>query len=408
MKRTIFIAISVAACLCSCRNEDMDMVRDGAPIYIGAAVQDNPETRSPYSDTAPSKAKPLIVDVWGSTETYLFTEETDSDGKPLDGSGADGKVAIHTDANFQSGDPQLLRAAIYSKVKDSGGNYLPVYFVAFHPKSDGNNYWNTSDGKTAEYTFDGNDDVMFASQVSGHYATDYTASPVLSFSHLLTWLRIEMKAESEAVSEAWGNLKSISIQSRKKVTVNLEGNAYDTDGSYRFEEVGNVSFSGEPETILLYETVTEVVYEGDHETVRNVYTDNPFPTERVRSGEIGYKIPGPFADETVEPEEVAWVMCEPADAVVKTVKDGKDVPSPEYELTIVTDKRTVTVPVDLLTAAPDQTAWTGYYEGSTRGKQFTLSLLFKMGNTVSIATKVADWHPAGVIVGDFGDEEIND
>lgn len=410
MKRSLYTVMLF--CLFSCAGHVVpEQADEGSRIWLSAAVETPQVTRSPYmpdkdpvADTYhPASDNVLSADVWGSTDAYLFKHEEYSEGKPYDGSQNGGKVAIHTSASFRSGDPQLLSAAIYGK---DGDTAPPVYFVAFHP-----NRWTTpggeSEGKVATYTFDGNDDVMFAPQVSGHYANDYNNSPELYFRHLLTWLRIEMKAENETVSNSWGPLKSITIRSKNTVTVDLTSDAYN-NGEYKFEIEGtgkdagiqkynfdDITFSGETD-MNFYWTKEEKVFEGNVMTVRKVFTDDVFPESK------GYTIPGKpdGASEDIDPEEVAYVMCEPVTATKTKVVNDVDVYSEEYVITIKTEKRTVTIPVDLHgeDGAP--------YVGSTRRKQFTLSLLFKMGNTVSVATSVADWVPGGVVVSDFGDDQI--
>lgn len=394
MKRSSYTILLF--CLCSCAGHVVpEQADEGSRIWLSAAVEMSEATRSPYmpdkasdGDTYhPASDNVLSADVWGSTDAYVFKHEEYSEGNPYDGSQDGGKVAIHTTATFRSGDPQLLSAAIYGK---DGDTAPPVYFVAFHP-----NGWTTpgdeSEGTVATYTFDGNDDVMFAPQVSGHYATDFASSPELYFRHLLTWLRIEMKAENETVSNSWGPLKSITIRSNSAVTVDLTSDAYNA-GEYKFNDI---TFSGETD-MNFYRTDEEEVFEGSEMTVRKVFTDDVFP----ESG--GYLIPGKpdGATEDIDPEEVAYVMCAPVNATEDKVVDGKDVPSEEYVITITTEKRTVTIPVDLQEEAGTP------YEGSTRRKQFTLSLLFKMGNTVSVATSVKDWVPGGVVVSEFGDDDI--
>lgn len=394
MKRSSYTILLF--CLCSCAGHVVpEQADEGSRIWLSAAVEMSEATRSPYmpdkasdGDTYhPASDNVLSADVWGSTDAYVFKHEEYSEGNPYDGSQDGGKVAIHTTATFRSGDPQLLSAAIYGKDGDAAP---PVYFVAFHP-----NGWTTpgdeSEGTVATYTFDGNDDVMFAPQVSGHYATAYDASPELYFRHLLTWLRIEMKAENETVSNSWGPLKSITIRSNSTVTVDLTSDAYNA-GEYKFNDI---TFSGETD-MNFYRTGEEKVFEGSEMTVRKVFTDDVFPESR------GYLIPGKpdGTTEDIDPEEVAYVMCAPVNATKKKVVDGEDVLSEEYVITITTEKRAVTIPVDLQEEAGTP------YVGSTRRKQFTLSLLFKMGNTVSVATSVKDWVPGGVVVSEFGDDDI--
>ena len=388
MRRIIHISLLI--CLISCQQNGLDAVQVGAPVYIAASVGEDSMTKAPYMPTnnqghmveTPSPEHPLKTDVWGSTTSYIFTEEFYDQEKtrPWDGSAEDGKVAIHTDATFQSGDPQLLRAAIYNK------NTKPtVYFVAFSPISQGAEKWVASeDGKSASFVFSGNDDVMFAPQVQGTYATDYSKSPVLSYSHLLTWLRVEMQAESKEVSDSWGAIKSMTIRSNSNVKIDLQKEAYNNDGTYNFE---NVVFSEEKD-MNLYKTIEEESYDGAQVTMKKKFTDEVFTDIKV-----------PY----LKKEELAYVLCAPVVGTDKKVVDGEEIDAEEYVITISTDKRNVAIPVDLrhMVSGVVQP-----FLGSTRCMQFTLSLNFKMGNTIYLTSSVQDWKVGGLVVGNIGDGNI--
>ena len=388
MRRIIHISLLI--CLISCQQNGLDAVQVGAPVYIAASVGGDSMTKAPYMPTnnqghmveTPSPEHPLKTDVWGSTNSYIFTEEfyDQERTRPWDGSDESGKVAIHTDATFQSGDPQLLRAAIYNK------NTKPtVYFVAFSPISQGAEKWVASeDGKSASFVFSGNDDVMFAPQVQGTYATDYSKSPVLSYSHLLTWLRVEMQAESKEVSDSWGAIKSMTIRSNSNVKIDLQKEAYNNDGTYNFE---NVVFYEETD-LNLYKTIEEESYDGAQVTMKKKFTDEVFTDIKV-----------PY----LKKEELAYVLCAPVVGADKKVVDGEEIDAEEYVITISTDKRNVAIPVDLrhMVSGVVQP-----FLGSTRCMQFTLSLNFKMGNTIYLTSSVQDWKVGGLVVGNIGDGNI--
>lgn len=388
MRRIIHISLLI--CLISCQQNGLDAVQVGAPVYIAASVGGDSMTKAPYMPEnnqghmveTPSPEHPLKTDVWGSTTSYIFTEEFYDHEKtrPWDGSDESGKVAIHTDATFQSGDPQLLRAAIYNK------NTKPtVYFVAFSPISQGAEKWVASeDGKSASFVFSGNDDVMFAPQVQGTYATDYSKSPVLSYRHLLTWLRVEMQAESKEVSDSWGAIKSMTIRSNSNVKIDLQKEAYNNDGTYNFE---NVVFSEETD-LNLYKTIEEESYDGAQVTMKKKFTDEVFTDIKV-----------PY----LKKEELAYVLCAPVVGTDKKVVDGDEIDAEEYVITISTDKRNVAIPVDLrhMVSGVVQP-----FLGSTRCMQFTLSLNFKMGNTIYLTSSVQDWNVGGLVVGNIGDGNI--
>ena len=388
MRRIIHISLLI--CLISCQQNGLDAVQVGAPIYVAASVGGSTMTKAPYMPMdnqghmieTPSPEHPLKTDVWGSTTSYIFTEEFYDQEKtrPWDGSDESGKVAIHTDATFQSGDPQLLRAAIYNK------NTKPtVYFVAFSPISQGAEKWVASeDGKSASFVFSGNDDVMFAPQVQGTYATDYSKSPVLSYRHLLTWLRVEMQAESKEVSDSWGAIKSMTIRSNSNVKIDLQKEAYNNDGTYNFE---NVVFSEETD-LNFYKTIEEESYDGAQVTMKKKFTDEVFTDIKV-----------PY----LKKEELAYVLCAPVVGTDKKVVDGEEIDAEEYVITISTDKRNVAIPVDLrhMVSGVVQP-----FLGSTRCMQFTLSLNFKMGNTIYLTSSVQDWNVGGLVVGNIGDGNI--
>ena len=388
MRRIIHISLLI--CLISCQQNGLDAVQVGAPVYIAASVGGDSMTKAPYMPTnnqghmveTPSPEHPLKTDVWGSTTSYIFTEEFYDQEKtrPWDGSDESGKVAIHTDATFQSGDPQLLRAAIYNK------NTKPtVYFVAFSPISQGAEKWVASeDGKSASFVFSGNDDVMFAPQVQGTYATDYSKSPVLSYRHLLTWLRVEMQAESKEVSDSWGAIKSMTIRSNSNLKIDLQKEAYNNDGTYNFE---NVVFSEETD-LNFYKTIEEESYDGAQVAMKKKFTDEVFTDIKV-----------PY----LKKEELAYVLCAPVVGTDKKVVDGEEIDAEEYVITISTDKRNVAIPVDLrhMVSGVVQP-----FLGSTRCMQFTLSLNFKMGNTIYLTSSVQDWKVGGLVVGNIGDGNI--
>ena len=389
MKRDVRILMVMLSFLTACDEIVETHLESGYPIYLRASMGESPMTRGPYVPEdnngvmleTPAPLYPLQTDVWGSTEKYVFKEEFEAGTeKPYDGSGTDGKVAIHTDAVFKSGAPQLLRSAIYNETSKPD-----VYFVAFAPMSgtDDIRWISNDDGTYATCQFTGNDDLMFAPQVAGTYAQDISKSPVLHFRHLLTWVRVEIKAETEAVSNSWGKIKSMKISSCDKVGLDLTAAAYDEDEDYIFSSV----VYSNPTMLSFYQTSEEEIYVGSTMHMKNVYTDNTYP---VKEELISYK----------SAKEVAYVLCSPVNATATAVVDGQDVASAEYHIEIVTEKRKVTVPVDLRKDDEEPLL------GSTRGKQFTVLLNFKMGNTVYVATSVSDWQSGGIVSEDFGDNDI--
>ena len=382
----LYMAIGfVLASMMACTNDVPDMERtdeESGRIYLSAGVGETVSSRAPYYSTdgngnalsAPTGTHPLNVSVWASTVSGSYPDSN------LNGS--NGTVAIHTEAHFQSGDPQLLGEAIYPKAQ-GGGEAKDVYFIGLHPLSD---TWTASNGnEDASYTFSGKEDVMFAPQISGTYGTEFNNSPKFHFHHLLTWLRIKMVADltetdvfkKEAIATAWGKIKSLTLlEQQKTVTINNVGEVTKETLS------SHVIFSGTSAEIPLYQLGTN---------------DEVFPAMD------NYMIP------TTE-TEVAYVMCAPVEGKYQHTVNGEEVLKPEYILHIETDGRgELDIPIDL--KVNDDNVEASYFTGSTMGKQFTILLNFKMGDVISVSTEISvggdtDWFTHGTGTGDLTESDV--
>lgn len=386
---------------------------DASRIYLSAGIGNSESTRAPYYPTdgngeplhAPTLEHPLDVTVWASTTSGVYPNSR------LNGS--TGTVAIHTDAHFQSGDPQLLGDAIYPKAQGQDGTAKTVYFVGLHPLSNQTNSWTSENGdKDAQFKFNGKEDVMFAPQISGTYGIAFEQSPQFHFYHLLTWLRISMvaylgedeensttltedekKLKREKVSNAWGKIESLTITSKNMVTIhNLGTTGYkqQDDNTYKidkeeFTKEENVSFANDAtKTLNLYCYNTDNQY-----PITGKDNDNTVPNE--------FKGVIPTSVTTV-----AYVMCAP---VVGTEKDALDAPVPEYTLHIKTEHREMDIPLDLKGDSGN------LFTGSTMGKVFNILLRFKMGDVISVSTEIsvggdADWFTHGTGTGDLTESDL--
>lgn len=330
MKRILYLITVVWFCS-ACQKENPTVT--DAPIYLSASVETSVESRTPYlASPSPIPSEVLHAAVWATNtnpRAYI--------GQGLDGKNNEDKVDIHGSASFDDGQPKLLNDAVYPK---SG---VDVDFIGLHPL----NGWTTQndEGKIGEFTFDGSHDVMFASKETGTYATDNTANILtLEFQHLLTWLKIRIKAESEMVAKSWGKVLEIKISSKDKVSIDLTKD-------YTFDEC--VSFSG----------------------------NEWLPLRKVGSNEVFPDTEGFNLTNTDIYKEEAYVLCEP---VVATKEDAGEA-TDEYRLYIKTERREVTLPIDLKRNEND------CFVGSTRAKHFTLNLNFMVGNIVTVQAEVIDW-----------------
>ena len=411
MKRNnLYIAISfVLTSMWACTNDapGMDQADEEARrIYLSAGVGEVVSSRIPYHPSkegnvyVPTTSNPLNVSVWASTTSGVFENPYPS----LNGS--TGVVAIHTEASFQSGAPQLLGEAIYPKEPEGGAPAVPVYFVGLHPKSEtGGSSWTSSNDNQdaqftdAQFTFTGKEDVMFAPQISGTYDTKPEDSPQFHFHHLLTLLRIEMVADKnedniekkEEVSEAWGKIRSLKLLHQpNKLTVSSLGAVTSANmaSNVAYTKTGDVL--GDMD---LYHTGTNDVFPNNQNTM--------IPTTLT---------------------EVAYVMCAPVTGIYKHTVDGEDVHKPEYTLRIETEERRLDIPIDLRIAATIDRNGDGkiteeddhqddYFLGSTVGKQFTIVLNFKMGNVVTVVSEVViggetDWFTHGAGSGELTEGDL--
>lgn len=360
MRNAQYITLLISLLLlASCGGDTPLGVPDDCKVYLVASVEDGSGTRVAYTPNddadddpdTPNPDHPLSAEVWASSTAWSYPNLGKSgDSVPYE-------VAYHTDAHFQSGGPQLLSKIIYAKLDTP-----PLYFVAMTPHTN----WNTTDGTQATYLFHGHEDVMFAPQATGKYGNKDSFGnplwPTLHFHHLLTWLRLEVKAESEEVAEVWGNLTDITIESKNSVSIDLT----------RTYDPSCVTFSG---------SVAMPFYRTD---------DTTNATYPAAGGE---PIPHLAA------QEVAYVLCAPVDAKAKDTESEDRIP--EYTITIKTTNRAegITIPIDLKSAAD---VW---YDQNTMGKQFTLSLTFKMGNNITTGVLIEDWKPDGFGIGNLDENE---
>lgn len=341
MKYWSFICIFSLLIMSGCSsNIDRDMNED-LRVYICASVDKAVDTRTPYvpSDDAdtepdiPDDAHPLSVKILASTDPQAYV----NGGEPGDPESGAYYVAYHTAANFKSGNKQLLEGVIYSKDQTN------IYFTGMHPE-DG---WTvTADGRTASYTSEGHEDVMYAHKDNGYYSTEASVFPIMVFHHLMTWLRFEIKAQDVDIAQTWGKIKEIQIHAGNKVEIDLT-HEFDNDNENENWKT-YISHPGPVVELPLYAKGT----------------DDVFP------GAVPYPIPYNSS------EEVAYVMCAPVNASAQET---------DYLLDITTENRSATVSVNLKAAAGTD------FSGSTMGKQFTLLLTFKPGNNIAVSANVTDW-----------------
>ena len=368
MKKILFATYMLMAWgLFSCDSLEKDTDK-GSPIYVSVSTDHNNgiQLKSPYLSNVPSANNPLSAKVLVSTTEYEYDDTSDA---LYPDNGEDGKIAIHSNVTFTGPANQLINGASYNGNAEKQGL---VYLCALHPQGSEDNDWNIT-GATGEknykasFTFSGKEDVMFAPQTTGSYNRQNI--PVLSFKHLLTYLKLYIYAESEAVSDAWGNITSIKIK-----------NAHDMgDGSNIIEVNLSESYlaADSPVTFTAVPDFKADLYEPE--------TDMVFPSE-----EDGFVIP---YSNTAPEKETAYVLMAPVNALSADIYDSSFLVN-EFDIIIAAENRETVVNVDLMKNATD------FFVGSTMGKMFSLTLKFTMGNTVAVQAVVTEWQTGGIGIGD--------
>lgn len=356
--RHILLTIWISGLLfSSCQNQDDVVVpTHGEGIRLSIDVENNLMTRTPYTGSKPTEHNPLTAAVWASTTADIYKNEN-KNGMIQDGSNPNGDVATFTVANFTNSSGQLIEQIIYPQAG------RPVYFIAFHPSS---GWKHNPDGHLSAFTFTGCEDVMFAPQIQGEYVNNVTKDwPTLKFHHLLTWLRVCVKAESDLVSQDWGKIRSLKVKSRNTVAIEFDKEYFNDEDNTDNEkfEFSSSSDNNSDVTLDFFKT-------GDNAIFVNKDVENTWYT--IPSGD--------------KYTEVAYVLCESKTATATNAAGNKTY---EYTLIVETENRTVEIPVDLMKGSE-------CFEGYTRKNQFILNLTFKKAYNVSISATITDWRAGGM------------
>lgn len=376
MRKVYNILILCLICISSCSKEDIgEVVFGDNRVYLSASACNNSiGTKVPYDYPNPTQKNPMICQIWASTTPYKFLD-SDNSGRYINESWS---VAYHNTAEFQSSEPQLLDDVIYSK------DLTPIYFVGMYPSDE--NWETTNNGITAERTFSGCQDLMFAPQVSGFYgkkdSNDEPIWPTLHFYHLLTRISLEIKSENEDVMKAWGKIHSITIGSKNHTIIDLQSGTYINN---RIEGTETVNDGYNFLQGISYSTVTEGESQPAETQLYFHHTGTDTPINYTTDN-TGMDIPHK------EEQEIGYVICSPVNADNDT----------DYIITLNTEKRkNVEVNVNLRTA--EQT----YFTGNTMGYHFTILLNFKMGDRITVSATAADWSTGGTGSADIEEDDIN-
>lgn len=331
--KKVLVLITIAAVFASCQKQTAVGTGPKEITLCARVLNDTGETKAPYELDVPTAENPVTAAIWASTTSKSYQGSQTSEPGP-----EATKIDYHNSTCFTSGTKQLLDHQLFYPE-----NKAPVYFVGFCPRSESG--WAVEGEPVyniARYEFDGKTDVMYASETSN--TIEYSSMDLqLEFRHVLTWLRFNVVADKEAI-EAWGRLKKITVVSNKQVKINVSNN------TCAFDQVNN-EFS-------------------TYCTAKGVFTDTKFAEQLIEL--------------TTSPQEVAYTLCAAVDA---GAADGEN----EYTINIETEYRPDTnVSINL------KAANNADFSGLTEGRQFTVTLRFKLGDNITASACVSEWKNGGI------------
>lgn len=179
-------------------------------------AQDKADTKTatPYDATTPDAtvANRLPVNLWFSLDGSTFPE-----------SGTVNAVStpLRRTVTYTSGEyffPDAIAGAYLMYPSDG----TDLYCVGLYPQSG----WSANgDNTKATHAVGTDDDLMFAPMTSGDKTTLMGRQ---TYQHLLTWIKVRAHATSAQAIDSWGNVTSITIDSKPTVEITL------ADGSVAF------------------------------------------------------------------------------------------------------------------------------------------------------------------------------
>ena len=335
--KKIFLTMLAAAALVSCTKSEINPINEGVEIALRSDVinASGVVSRAPF-EGAVSTANVLEARVAASAAQNFGTLI------------ANGVMKFNGSA-----------AANYEQPVDAGNSRFPnstdpVHLYGVYPATG----WTISNA-VAEYTFTGKEDVMATGKISTTQQDVINATyKTLSFKHLLTRLEVKLSAAAPTVVPMLGDITAIKLigsDANSTTPVNNKVSAnYASDLALTFSSAASatsLNFYGLSLGADGKKTYTN--------TVLSAYELTDVPTL------------------------VAYSLVAPVTATSAATK--------EYFLEITTANVTGVkrVAVDLLKTDGD------FFEGSTAGRSFTVSINFKITGEIAPLAAVEEWNEQG-------------
>ena len=212
----------------------MSINMDGMGLEVDSSTKggDGMVSANPYTGT-PSGNNPLAVGLWYSYSpgTYSHNPEAPQYIPCITSAvyNSTGSIDIRTGSN-------ILQYPVPADKNYSSTNDGNVYCIGFYPNSG----WSQPDPVTnvatsTNHIINGIEDLMFADQMVGSYTANFEAQ---TFSHVLTWVKINLSATSISAADVWGKVTELEIVSpNSNVQVDFSQNA---------AESSVVGYTGDP------------------------------------------------------------------------------------------------------------------------------------------------------------------
>jgi len=268
-------------------------------IVLEATVGELHVSSRAYANAWTASATELKADVW-------FRK---GDGEYGPDPGADETLPVKTSVTFKS-DNNWQASVKYKDPNDNNElelNYptdkLDVCCIGMYPGADPENNigskWTTTDNQTFSAEINGDDDLMFAPEISGNWGDRF---PKQRYKHLLAWIKINVCAYSHEAIKTWGKIKQISIESYSKVTVKPGATVSVNDDSKI-----NIGEGGQS-ALCIYEK---------QDPDGNPDTPDPYWIKTINNEE-GFKL------ESTTLKEVGSVLCFPVRDEKKSTENAED------------------------------------------------------------------------------------
>lgn len=198
---------------CTQEHQTADKVR-GDIIQLSAGV--NEVTRAAvsadvYPLQTPTLDNPLNADIWLSTSSCLYPAYFPAAGINDDGS----EIDAHRTISYISGAATLPSGYNGEYLRYPANQDKMVFCIGLYPQD----VWATSLGKDVTAPIDGTKDLMFAPEISG-CGRNPLVNTRQTFHHLLTWLKVRVRADELSTGDTWGKMREISVTSKNQLTIN--------------------------------------------------------------------------------------------------------------------------------------------------------------------------------------------